>query len=756
MKLLCPLIPKFKSHLALLWGKITRWVQIDGLLMLASLGSAIILLVNIVGTVVLNTRARNSNIFHGNCSKASYIDSGLHAIINVLSTLLLAASNVCMQYLVSPTRKQVDEAHERGQYLDVGTQSLRNLWLVCWRRRALWIALAISSTPLQFLWNSSLAQTFPLSSPAVLVVTPDFLNGGTVDPKETVQTIDQRYIQAQVDYLVGEYPIRLDPVQCLSRYVTTTSNRSDVLMVSSYDIVTGSDTRRFSNNSLLFAYNPYGFDGPGNYWECGISNSFDCRKPKEWKANPSIAKDWNIFGYRIDYCLTKEIDLNNLCSIQFLLPIMIVVCVTNAAKCMCILNVTLMYFRQGEKPLVTIGDAICSFLQDPDLTTAQMCLVTKRELSELQTRHRSCDLYAIVRGPQSSTWVRPRVSEYHFSRNRWCQTASRCTWIFALLSFAVLTILMSTLLFVCLQRVQYNSGAMNSFLDYGFGSIRAQMQMRLGDLWKASYARATACYILFSNVPQFIASIIDFQSNALLTQMHVNQEWQGYGRKRKALRTSAPEGMQRGTYFLSLPWRYAVPQKTFLAVLHWTLSRSLFLVPIETYHSDGTFQLRYGTQGFSVWPMLSSLILCFLMLASLILLGFRRYDGGLPLNATCSAVISAACHQPKGERDAHLSPVLWGALSDNEIVLDSEVAELFPGIRDYCGEVGRTEVERQSVSVNSETQSISASEMNGEDIELDTADPQSSNETKRKLTIRHCCFSSAQNVGRPVDGMLCM
>ncbi|KAF1945579.1 hypothetical protein EJ02DRAFT_338180, partial [Clathrospora elynae] len=51
----------------------------------------------------------------------------LHLIINVFSTMVLAASNYTMQILHSPTREEIDSAHSRGQWLNIGLLSIRNL-----------------------------------------------------------------------------------------------------------------------------------------------------------------------------------------------------------------------------------------------------------------------------------------------------------------------------------------------------------------------------------------------------------------------------------------------------------------------------------------------------------------------------------------------------------------------------------------------------------------------------------------------------
>ena len=65
-------------------------------------------------------------------------DSALHVLINALSTVLLAGSNYTMQVLGSPTRQDVDIAHAKGQWLDIGLLSPRNLRLIPRQRTVLW------------------------------------------------------------------------------------------------------------------------------------------------------------------------------------------------------------------------------------------------------------------------------------------------------------------------------------------------------------------------------------------------------------------------------------------------------------------------------------------------------------------------------------------------------------------------------------------------------------------------------------------
>ena len=51
-----------------------------------------------------------------------------------------------MQVISSPTRKEVDLAHQRGRWLDVGIPSTRNLMGISWTRIVMWGILALSKS----------------------------------------------------------------------------------------------------------------------------------------------------------------------------------------------------------------------------------------------------------------------------------------------------------------------------------------------------------------------------------------------------------------------------------------------------------------------------------------------------------------------------------------------------------------------------------------------------------------------------------
>ena len=91
------------------------------------------------------------------CKETGKLSAILHVVINFISTILFAGSNYCMQCLSAPTRQQLDEAHKRRRWMDIGVSSLRNVFpakdhhSIGVRRTMLWLILGLSSLPLHLL-----------------------------------------------------------------------------------------------------------------------------------------------------------------------------------------------------------------------------------------------------------------------------------------------------------------------------------------------------------------------------------------------------------------------------------------------------------------------------------------------------------------------------------------------------------------------------------------------------------------------------
>lgn len=116
--------------------------------------------------------------------------------------------------------------------------------------------------------------------------------------------------------------------------------------------------------------------------------------------------------------------------------------------------------------------------------------------------------------------------------------------------------------------------------------------------------------IFFANMWQMIISILYLTFNGLLSCFLFSDEWAGYHKTRKTLRVSFPEGIQRSSYFISMPLKYGVPFITSVALLHWTVSQSVFVVAVTSYWSDGS--LDAGSNINAAGYSLLAIILCML------------------------------------------------------------------------------------------------------------------------------------------------
>ena len=184
--------------------------------------------------------------------------------------------------------------------------------------------------------------------------------------------------------------------------------------------------------------------------------------------------------------------------------------------------------------------------------------------------------------------------------------------------------------------------------------------------WNMSGTGGIILTILVANSPQAILSFLSLNFNGIATCMLLAKEWHGYAKERKTLRVTSPASLQRSTYRLQIPYRYGVPLLILSGMLHWLVSLSLFLARVDAFDSDGNRVENdsFSTVGYSPVGMITVVLLGGLLLIALNLIGFRRYPPGLPLVGTCSAAISASCHQPEKDIDAATKPLMWGAVAD--------------------------------------------------------------------------------------------
>ena len=644
---------------------------------LCASATATVLLINIIFVVVIpavyGAQSGLTTIQEGSCSKSKHLDTWLHLLINILSTVLLSASNYCMQCLCAPTRDDIDKAHAQNQWLDIGVQSTRNLKGIPKPRLMLWLALGAFSVPLHFFYNSAILQTQSVQQYAAFVAYPDLWSDSTVNWSTTVgefEAFQPIFTDSGADLLFNELPSleafrnastwqRLDNVACIEAYAKPfLTSRTDVLAITS----TLNVTTPMQVVSESVAFSSIGH-APG--WMCSGYEQANCkledlkRDPANWTIYDILTKETPIGSttsgsydaykkkaYPIEYCLSHQV--NQRCTLQMSLVIMVFVIICNAVKVLCMVA---MLRYQTSVPLVTIGDAIQSFLVDEDKTTMSMCLASKK---------------TIPGWPENRKWDETRTPQvYQGHGELWLRSASRGRWLTCYVA-SILTIITAIIL-VRLGVHVIGDAKLEargpSFWHTGFGSLDSTM---MGS-WNLRGISGLLQAVLLANIPQILLSVLYLAYNSIYTCMLLAAEWSSYAYHRKALRVTEPEGVQRSTYRLQLPYKYGIPLLIISTLLHWLVSQSIFLARVNSITRDGKIdpENSISTVGYSVIPMVTVIITGSAIILMGPLVGLRRHRQGMPLVGSCSAAISAACHLPEGSNGIEIArmPLVWGSTS---------------------------------------------------------------------------------------------
>ena len=458
----------------------SRWQKLQGWrvsILLCTLIAFFTFLVNLALAIWASSKGLEggvATIQSGDCNTTKKLDLWLHLVINLLSTMLLGASNYTMQCLSSPTRDEIDKAHRQRIIVDIGIPSIRNLKRISWGKIVLWWLIALSSIPLHLLYNSAVFSSISTPSYMAAVVSPDFLNGapfGASFPhpiaccNNTQQMVyrngstvnhagffDNRYLtdyEAQrIRKLRDSQSIhRLDNDACLKAYRKDfIADRRDVLVVSS--------GHRTNDSLLTFATSVPAVELPNRSssqsisytWTCCIEN---CSGGLDGpivgddfpqKSCPFPDHNWTIDGNSIEYCLSESIPQS--CTLQFSLVIMIIVISCNLLKTVCM---GLTVWRQSSMPLLTLGDAIASFLAEADPNTKNNCLAEKFSFRGSNSAGSDAAILS-MNGPEISTLkslingkgksVRPgwdeNIRRWKPERYTWFTAASKKRWLLCL------------------------------------------------------------------------------------------------------------------------------------------------------------------------------------------------------------------------------------------------------------------------------------------------------------------------------------
>ncbi|KAK0111543.1 hypothetical protein ONS95_001896 [Cadophora gregata] len=630
-----------------------------------------------------------ATVYTGACSNSKKYSLWAHLGINALGTLLLGASNYCQQCLCAPTREDIDRAHARKDWLDVGVPSFRNLWSgrLAGKRVRLWWVLAISSVPIHWIYNSAMFESLAGQMYSVAYVSEEFVSGPQYTP----------FVQRYSNIFPGSTDIdlnnntllelrsamtsfeRLSPSDCVKAYgVQVPVGRRDLVIVTkapSYPVELGSfdnhdlhyNDPNVTNSALLLTSSEYGnwIYGSNSYdWICTLGD--DCSTASS-SFLTSLTQQWHFnfhSGEEIQYCLSEVVP--EMCEFTVNVAILAVVIVLGVSKLICMVyTIRTMHYA----PLITIGDAVSSFLAEPDANTAGMCTWSKKDFV-------------------AGNWnAEPRM--WTSRRQRRFSALSVKRWIFC---NSLYLITLGTVLGLFLYGKSALALPSSALLSSGFSQIQPSNLL--------TNVRGLAPAVLLANLPQIILSFVYLTYNAAFTAICFTSEYSAFSSPSsraglKPLRVSRPKGRQNSSYYLSLPYRYAVPIIGLSSILHWFVSQSLYLVKIDVFRPQDT---RLPTQalslvseasvavcGFSLLPMVAVLAVGGTMVLVLNLFGMLRMKGDGPLAASCSAAISAACHSGREAEEG----VRWGKIPVVMRGVDGKGGEQFGHLGFGGGEVVR-------------------------------------------------------------------
>ncbi|CAI4212306.1 unnamed protein product [Parascedosporium putredinis] len=462
-------------------------------------------------------------IFDGKCSDTNVINTALHAFVNIVASLVLASSNYFMQVLSAPTREAIDAAHARGR--------------------------SSSSVPLHLFFNSSVAETRTSSDYYMVLATEAFLDGADYAIPGAGYNATAYYVEwaigpdwlhndtgsdAEIARIAAEARAwaRMELDECLDIYNSVdealTTHRHVVVVVADPD---QPDAEGWDVEDDGRVNSVYGARAVQLSESLVASRKADSLVWGPESRGVGARRPGNVTA---QYCLSEpfvapcEIRVHNL-----LLLISCLCCLFKAFAC-----TTVVVSRPLHAPLLTLGDAVESFLRNPDTSTRGMCWLDRSASSCTNTR---------LPGPRWWGAGAPRPDHL-------CLGIIGC-WPTGLPSVNIST-------------TTFGPSAQNPLL-----SILPYETETTGNLQVA--ASVTMAAIV--NTPQILLSIAYLAYNGLFTRMHGEREWSSYSVKYKPLRVSYARGLQTVAYRLQLPFRWSIPLISLSALLHWLVSNCLYI-----------------------------------------------------------------------------------------------------------------------------------------------------------------------------------
>lgn len=366
-----------------------------------------------------------------------------------------------------------------------------------------------------------------------------------------------------------------------------------------------------------------------------------------YTTSTGSAKQITFDGSTVRFCLAQEADpASQTCTVSLNGSLLGITLLLNLVTVVATAGV-LLFKASSFEPLVTLGDALTSFLKDTDPSTRDACLLSKTDVWQGRWGLR-----------EAKYWI-PRD-------HRWFRTPSVPRWLF------------TSFLWLCLTGMVASALAVTTHLEpTGHLSSLGKASPHAVSMFPASTPASGAA--LVASLPQVLLGMLYLATNALLTSFFLSHESTLYAvGQRLPLRVSAdPEGHQTTSLYLTLPRPVSWLLVALFAAMGFVLSQSCFVVAIKLLPaSDSGSSSTIVGLGFSGVGLLTLLALLVILTVLVLGLAFRRAPPSVMVNGqaignplalpagSSSAVLSARCHRVPGETDVWQWPVAWGVVHE--------------------------------------------------------------------------------------------
>ncbi|KAJ1326490.1 DUF6536 domain-containing protein [Microdochium nivale] len=337
---------------------------------------------------------------------------------------------------------------------------------------------------------------------------------------------------------------------------------------------------------------------------------------------------------------TSGLDGQDSCGVMASIPLLLAA----AALSFVVLLCTIAAFVVPHfDPIVTIGDAIRSFLRIEDPTTDERCLMTKLD---------------VKRG----RWITHEARYFTQGRHWWFFSSSFTRWFLTALAFLAVAAPATVAVVVMIN----NNNSENQFPPFGTATPTTTF------VFPPISSASSVPRVLLAALPHLLLAVMYLSVNAILTCYFLSHEFSLFAHQRQQLRVSSnPASAQTSTLYLTLPRPVSWFLLALFAAMGVIMSQSVF--PVMSSALSGSSTVKPDIQiGLSSTALVVLLGLLGLVLAVIIGLGFRRAQPavvgdastmGNPLalaGGSCSAVISSRCHSHSDEDGR--GALLWGVV----------------------------------------------------------------------------------------------